>query len=888
MQQLLLKIQGLYTHPSDLSEVPPGALAVADNIVINSESIAEPRRGYDRLPFWFSNPANRAQKLHFYQSQVLASYATNLLAYYNPASGWTNLTGTYSAPTGAQIRAAQAKQNLYLTTSSGVYKLDAYNSTPKLAGSVKALGMTSSISASTAVWLTNNWRVAYRAVWGYKDANSNLILGTPSQRESIKNISGALKAIDLKVAIPAGVDATWFVQIYRSGAIDCSVTDSEPNDELGLVYETNPTSTDLTNGYLTITDITPDALRGATIYTAATQEGLANGNERPPLAQDIAIYKDTMFYANTKSKHRKYVTLLGAGGTNGLQLGDTITVGGIIYTAAATANTATATFALTTSGSASQNIHDTTISLVQVVNGYYPTTTASTTNGSTTVTVVAATNIVVGMPLSGPGIPAGATVTAVSGTTVTISNAATATGSGVTVTFSPSAYAYYMSGPADLPGQILFEERGIGGTGFSVATTRTGAWSPNLGNDANSTNDQFKNGLFYSKTSEPEAVPLGNFFFVGSAQEPILRILPLRDSLFIFKTEGIYRLSGVDPTSFQVALFDSSSILIAPETAVVLNNQIFCLTDQGVVSVTESGVQVRSRPIENTLLTILGNNPTVMKSGSFGVAYESDRKYILFVPATPSDTTPTQAYVFNTFTNTWTRWLLSQTCGGLNPADDKLYFGNSNDNYISVERKSYSFRDYVDYGFSTNVTAITGTTLSILEADQVNVGDIFFQSSTVYAIVTATNPTANAITVNFNPGFTLGTASVLHAISSAIAWVPLTSNNPGVLKQFREVTLLYKADFVGTGTITFTSDISPSQEIEVVQGTPLGQWGLFGWGSVTWGGDKTRRPIRVYVPRNKQRSSQLNVKFQAATGYTQFQLNGLSVITNNGSERVDS
>lgn len=62
-------------------------------------------------------------------------------------------------------------------------------------------------------------------------------------------------------------------------------------------------------------------------------------------------------------------------------------------------------------------------------------TTGTTTSGTTSVTVAAATGIATGQTVSGAGIPIGATVAGISGTTVTLSQAATASGSNVTLTF---------------------------------------------------------------------------------------------------------------------------------------------------------------------------------------------------------------------------------------------------------------------------------------------------------------------------------------------------------------------------------------------------------------------------------------------------------------------
>lgn len=822
MQSLTLKIKGLYTHASELSSVPDGALSVADNIVIDRESVASPRRGFDRATYGYTTSSYRANKLFFYQDKILSHFSTNLLAWYNTASGWTTLGSTYSPPTSTvPVRAVQANQNFYYTTAAGVYKLDAYNGTPVVSGAYKALGVTAATSASASTWLTNAYSTAYRVVWGYKDANNNLILGAPSQREELTNSSGSSKAIDLTISIPAGVTTSWFYQVYRAAA----VSTGNPSDEMGLVYEANPAAGDITNKYVTITDITPDVLRGATLYTSASQEGLAAGNERAPLCKDIAVYKNYAFYGNTTSKHRYYLTLLSVSGV-GIAANDTVTIAGVVYTGKAAETAASGEFKVTTSGSASQNIRDTAISLVRVINTY-------------------ASNTLV--------------------------------------------YAYYLSSSDDLPGKILIEERGLGSSSFACISSKATCWSPALptsGVTQSSTNDRYKHAIYFSKESQPEAVPLTNFFFCGSADKEILRIIPLRDSLFILKEDGIYKLSGSDAGSFRVDLFDSTTHLLGAETAVVLNNQIMALTDQGVVAISESGVQVKSRPIEYTLLSLQGVSLSNLKNYSFAVAYESERKYILFVPKVAGDTTATQAYVYNTFTDSWVRWNLANTCGGVNPADDKMCLGDATSEFLLQERKNYNYTDYVDYGLTTTISAVSSTLITLSSSDLISVGDIVYQSASIFATVTAVDTSAGTVTVDVDPTFTVAAATVYKAITSAVAWVPFTGGNPGVQKQFREATLLFKQDFTGTATLTFFSDVSPYEEDETLTGSSQGAWGLFIWGAVPWGGEHIRRPFRVYVPQNKQRASQLTVKFEHSIGYADYQLNGISLIANNMSERV--
>lgn len=904
MQNITLKIKGLYSHGNQLSEAPLGSLSVADDIVIDRESIAMPRRGFDRLTSGFSNSSYRANKLFFYQDQILAHYSSSSLAYYD--AGWTNNSTSVSPPDASTpVRAVEANQNFYFTTSAGVKKLDAYNAAPTTAGAYPGLDAqaAANLTALGSAWLADDHGVAYRVVWGYRDANNNLILGAPSQRATVVNRTGAATDVNVTFTIPSGVTTSWFYQVYRSETVDNSSLDTEPSDELGLVYEDNPTAGEITANEVEILDIVPAELRGATIYTAATQEGLVNSNYQPPLAQDLALYKGSMIYGNTISKYRLYLNLLAAGGATGLAVNDTITIDGVEYTAAETESVADAEFRVFTAGSDDFATTDVDTSNNRITTGDLPLQVGDPVTFTSSGTLPAGLNdtdifyvlqdltsaytfsatkggAVVDITTQGSGTH---TLHYGGSASQNIRQTAESLVKVINKHADSTVYAQYISLPDGLPGKMILEERVIGGAAFSISVSDSDPWDFA---SATATNDAFKNGLAWSKTNQPESVPLGNTVRVGSADGEIKRLIALRDSVFIFKEDGIYRLSGSDTSSFRVDLFDASTRILAPESAVVLNNQIYAFTDQGVVSVSEAGVRVRSRPIEYTLLNLLGTDLSDLKTKTFAVAYETERKYILFVIEDANDTYPTQAFVFNTFTNTWVRWVLNKSCGGVNPADDKLYLGNGADEFVSIERKSYTFTDYVDYGQTVTISAVSGTTITVSNADVMNVGDVLHQSASIYSTIASIDANAGTVEVDVAAGFTVASATLLTAIPTRIGWVPFTGGNPGINKQFREVALLFRKDFTGTGTVLFTSDNSPSEEAETVTGSANGPWGLFGWGGSPWGGVKNRKPFRVYVPRNKQRASQLTVDFAHSYGYADFEMNGISVVGNNMSERV--
>jgi fibronectin-binding autotransporter adhesin len=82
-----------------------------------------------------------------------------------------------------------------------------------------------------------------------------------------------------------------------------------------------------------------------------------------------------------------------------------------------------------------------TMSSNLIVNGLTPSVnlTGASTASTTTITVPSTAGLVVGMPISGPGIPVGATIaTIASATTFTISSAATSTASNLTLVVNPA------------------------------------------------------------------------------------------------------------------------------------------------------------------------------------------------------------------------------------------------------------------------------------------------------------------------------------------------------------------------------------------------------------------------------------------------------------------
>lgn len=888
-QQLKLKIRGLYTDPNNFSEVPEGALAVADNVVIDKDSILESRRGFT---FYGSvlEASAKINKLFTYKESLIASFGNGKLAYDSDSAGsWVPYAGTWNQPdTGYAMHSIQANRNFYFTTSQGIQKIDSLTGTIKDAGAVRALSADASLNAASGGFLSNNAAVAYRIVWGYKDANSNLVVGSPSQRIVISNESGVAKNVDLIIQIPPTITTSFFFQVYRS--LESVGATVEPNDELGQVFEGFPNPSQITAGFISLTDITPSSLRGAALYTNPNREGILQSNEAPPFAKDIAVFKGYALYANTRSKQRMTLTLFSADPSDGL---------------------------------------------------YFYAETGDIVDTSTVITNIGDTSVLrVGMKAKGTGIPASARIISIdTATAITISHPATATTSTLTIEFqdvvtlagvdyfassatvtadnefkvstgptpaeaialttvqlikainqsflNTSVYAYYLSGYNELPGKFLLEERDVGASDFYATSNQGGAFNPELpssGSALSSDNDEAPNRVYISKLQQPEAVPLIQSFDVGSKDSPIRRIISLRDSVFILKDDGIYRLFGEDVNSFRVVLADNTSIIRAPEAAVAFNNQVMMFSEQGVVSVSENGVSVLSRPIESTLLQLSSASEyPAFETSTFAVSYESDRKYILFTVSQRDDSYATQSFVFNSFSNSWTRWIMPRSCGLVKPTDNKMYSGHPTNGSVYCERKTFTSFDYADEQYPLTITAFSGNEMTVTDASSVEIGMSIGQTVATAKIVSVLG---NVLTVDRLQAWEAGLASLFEPIRNEVKWLPLDIGNPGILKNFREITLFFRDAAFRSIDLKMTTNFSPASETVTLSPQSRGAWGGFQWGSVPWGGGLGgAQALRTYVVLEKRRASWLNLSIINEQAFTSMSLSGLSLVYEPMSER---
>ena len=363
-----LDSKGLYTFNNLLSQVPPGAMTIANNIDIDRPGISETRRGFN---FYGNQLPAPAIKGYVYDEALLWYLQNGSLVYDSDGAGtWATYSGSYFPIAGSYVFSTQSSGNFYFTTNNGVYKLDSLTGEPRLSGVPSALDIQG-VLAGTGNVVLNNSQVGYQVLFGYIDANNNLILGAPSEFLFISNSTGTTQNVTITATIPNGLTTQYFIQIYRTANTNSLTV--PPGNNFQLVIEQQLTSGELAAKSITITDTIPDSLLGAFIYTADGQPTPVP-NSTPPLALDIATFQGMTFYANFQTIQTADMTLDSVGAPNGIQIGDTVTLTetnpltSYVYTAASSNNAAARQFAVVTTGTIAQNIDATARNLVAMVN----------------------------------------------------------------------------------------------------------------------------------------------------------------------------------------------------------------------------------------------------------------------------------------------------------------------------------------------------------------------------------------------------------------------------------------------------------------------------------------------------------------------------------------
>lgn len=783
-----LDVKGQKTNVSPLAM--GGNLLEARNCIYNRDGHIERRLGWNYYGGILSFPLGaKINKILPFRSRAVVQYYDSL-AYDSDGSGtFVDYSVTYSEFDNFKIQSFEANKSLFYTDTTGIKKIATLSGTPEEAGVPKAIDFSiADAGGAYGAPLVNARQYAYRVVWGIKDANEFLILSAPSQRGV--HLTTSTNALQLTVYIPDGITTDHFIQVYRSQASAGAAV--EPDDELSLSFEGSPTSAEITAGVMVVIDAQPEELLGAALYTSPSQESINNANDLPPIAKTVAYWNSRAWYGNTQRNHNATLTLI----SENITAGDIVTINfdstSVNFTAGGVENAATRTFLAASAGTPGENIDATARSLVRVIN-----------TGSW------------------PG--------------------------------QEHIYAYYLSGFDGTPGQMFFETRRASYSSFTVTadSANTGEYfrpilNPGTGAGVSSSAEIIENRLYYSKMDQPEAVPILNYFDVGSSDFEIQRIVPLQDSFFIFKQDGVFRLSGDNENNFRLRSFDPTVRIAAKETAVVFQNEIYLFSDQGPVSVSDSGVQILPRDVENLLKKYLSFDN--LEDLSFAVADDTEKAYILCLPAAENDISARIAFVYYSIQSKWSVWDM-RFDAGLKIGQD-VFFASSFTKYIFKQRKNRKNTDYRDETTANTISSFVGTSITFASSAGLKAMSYVYQNGRYSRIQDTTGSIA---IVEDSLEWDLAACEISVPIKTKIQLAPQHMGDPGIVKQTYRMDMMFNYVDPQRFTVRNSSNLSAGAESVTLNTSTAIAWGQFDWGQEDWGGGVPSAQVHpIYIPPDSQ------------------------------------
>lgn len=582
-----------------------------------------------------------------------------------------------------------------------------------------------------------------------------------------------------------------FYQIYRTDPVVIADT-NDPGDEMFLVYEDWFNATDLSNGYVDVTDYVPALNGGTELYTNATAEGIEQANSPCEAASNaagtyaergvIANYADCIFAAVFKPRIQQTVNLLAV---------------------------------LTTGGINARSF------------------TADTSSGSPTLSSVSSfTGIATGMRVKGTGIPADTTISSFNsgGGTITMSANASATNSGVTIvagdvitvdgvnyyaynaetianreflvstnssaavavrdtaqsfvrvfnrsTSTTNFYAHYTSQINKYPGKILIVARSDRSTATKTISVsgHPQAWEPNLSTPLNFLSASNFSKITYSKPNLPLAFPANNEIVLPENAVPV-SFKVLRGALLVLSTKGLFRIIG-SYGLFRLEMVDESIIAAKDNTTfrhwydgVVLQNTAYFMTTQGVVATTGTGTEVVSENV----------NPLLFDNSSTGQPFVEPNNQLVLFPVS------TGTLVYNARFDLWTFIDTLLISGEVSSrfVVPKLYMINTTGSVISQSNNLLAWvaSDLYDSTTSVTISSVSSSALTVtLSADpSASVGDVILQggsSQTITAVAGA------VLTVSSVSGFSAGAATLYRGYDCTALYSPIkTQGNTGEVTQ---------------------------------------------------------------------------------------------------------
>jgi hypothetical protein len=674
---------GLVTQPAKYGQYKRGALSVATNVVMRSPGVISSMPGVTL----YRSASGTVSLL----PRLIHSGASSLLVYIEDAgvttyrlnwatSGSLVVAGVPNAlwdprAIAGRVRMATQRGRFFLTswntTLSAVFRGVAAwdsegSSSPRMSG-LSPVSYTDygGATSTDAVSMADDTCAGWRAIIRRKQADGYELVSAASAPNalSVQPAAGGPFDFIFKIGFPMhhNYAAGDFVELYRTRTVTPYTT--SPGDRMQLAVSQVITAGDVANGYVTVRDSCPDDALGVDLYSNSGQETSAGANYDPPASSDMCGFKGHMFYAATAVPAQATVGPRVAYGPLSTNSDRIYGIGVRNTTGTTSSGSPTITAVVNMRGIVAgqklfcANFPGGVTSIVSVT----ATTITCVANANASSTLTVATEDVINVTVSGLVTSELALAMGFAASFDDFAIAAVAGYSANGVNGSPFVYVSGLVddlfvNPARGQEYIFRLPRVYAGGSFTLRATNGINYSPPLPEISATANtytpDVRENRLAWSKFQQPEHVPPLNFTFVGSGT--LYRMVPTRDALWLFCSDGLYRLSGDGgdgDTAWRVDLADPNLILSARNAAASLKETVWAYTNRGLVAISDDG------GIQEISLGVIGDT---LVGANFSDTWETfmsvdqlHQEVWLTFRASPSNST---TYIFNTITKTFVKF----------------------------------------------------------------------------------------------------------------------------------------------------------------------------------------------------------------------------------------
>lgn len=864
-EEIKLGCSGIWSDSSEV-QAPPGAMRDAVNVRIRRPNVIEPRPGLP--PTTVTTPTSPPRHMLEWNGGLLIIADTELhhVIKGGAQSEVTDPDSASLAITYGDSELEEVSDGVMVPTDNGVYYVDADNDAQPAGLSQGIEPVLTPISGSG---VPDGDTVSVRSVFSQELASGRLVVSAPSAPIAFTNNTGSGKSVSARVNLPSDIRAGMRVQLYRTAVV---TPPAATGDEMSLVKDVELEAADITAGYVDIEFLSSSETLGASLYTNETQEGVLGANYAPLPAKRVAWFNQMAFYADLSPRYAHRWT--GQATTDGLN--------GFGFGVYLQANLSFGSGVTTITGVSTLLTDEMEVGMYISV-GDDVGTADTYFAANTTVTAVYATSF----DISSATLAIGTSQATNFHRTLTIAGNDYVLGAEEYIASNQAGSWAGLQSLVNADGAVRMNLSGdeldtdnpevelVGDSAFSASCLAGGFKNIFTETAVNSAADDrtWPARLAWSKTLQPESVPILNFIDIGSHVEPILALETTRDALFVFKRDGIWRVSGPGPDSLVVDQFDRTLRLVSPLATTTHRGDIWAWTTQGIMRINDGGAQNMS---DNTIRDqIEASQQSVYEAGLGGTVYgglwlgssETEGLVMAGIPANGDNDNSTTWYVYEARTGAWVRWTGASsesgymTCAGEDKGE--LVLGSGDDAsscylcWADYDTRSDTRTTTTISTFTADVAApdgvtyagsITGVTSALkgewIEDDEGN------EAWILYAIGTGvTEPIVSDVVTT-----TASNAATRHTgFTCLLEWNAMYAGNPGQMVHWRNIQLAFEdASALPGVTLGFTSERNKTEATIEVRSYL-----------------DPRRPEPIYlrgsVTRNHARAKRLRVR--AAIGW---------------------